>query len=290
MRQSLFFWIITLLLAAGCQSANYEKQIQDLKEENARQVSKNQAQQEYIEKITSSVVDIQRNLNRIQLRQEKIAKVSSDIEKSAQRSDSTLKENILKNISDIDTYLLENQKALSALESDLKNADFKIESLENLVAELRFSVLQREKQIMILKEEVRNLNVQISALQNTVDVLDDVILQQEEELAKAYYVIGSESELEQKNIIEVKGGLLGVIGRTVVASDSFNPESFIEINTISTDTIPIPAALDDISLVSLHEKKSYTLKALLNDRSLLMIKNPYSFWLKSKFLIITISE
>ncbi len=290
MRQLLFFWIITLLLAAGCQSANHEKQIQDLKEENARQVSKNQAQQEYIEKITSSVVDIQRNLNRIQLRQEKIAKVSSDIEQSAQRSDSTLKENIIKNISDIDTYLLESQKALSALESDLKNADFKIESLENLVAELRFSVLQREKQIMILKEEVRNLNVQISALQNTVDVLDDVILQQEEELAKAYYVIGSESELEQKNIIEVKGGLLGVIGRTVVASDSFNPESFIEINTISTDTIPIPAALDDISLVSLHEKKSYTLKALSSDRSLLMIENPYSFWLKSKFLIITTSE
>lgn len=278
-----------LLMILGCESAYYEKQIQNLKEENARQNAESEAQKKYMEQVTSSVIDIQRNLNLIQLRQQKIAKVSADIERSPQRRDSVLKQNILKSISDIDAYLVENQKALNALEEDLKNSDFTIKNLENLVAELRFTMLQREKEVLLLKQEIRNLNVQITVLQNTVDVLDKVIVQQEKELSKAFYIVDSEDQLEKNGIIEIKGGILGVIGRTIMPSSTFDEALFNQINMVTTDSIEIRGSKDDIQLITLHEQKAYSLETQSENRSFLIIHNPYQFWRKSKYLIISVN-
>ncbi len=280
---------LLLLMILGCESAYYEKQIQNLKEENARQNAESEAQKKYMEQVTSSVIDIQRNLNLIQLRQQKIAKVSADIERSPQRRDSVLKQNILKSISDIDAYLVENQKALNALEEDLKNSDFTIKNLENLVAELRFTMLQREKEVLLLKQEIRNLNVQITVLQNTVDVLDKVIVQQEKELSKAFYIVDSEDQLEKNGIIEIKGGILGVIGRTIMPSSTFDEAMFNQINMVTTDSIEIRGSKDDIQLITLHEQKAYSLETQSENRSFLIIHNPYQFWRKSKYLIISVN-
>lgn len=290
MRYTFVIFTFLSLTFFGCESAKYEKQIQDLQTKNEKQIAENEAQKAYIEQVTKSVVEIQRNLNLIQLRQEKIAKVSSDIEKSPERSDSTLKQNILKNISDIDQFLLDNQRALKALEDDLKNSEFQISNIENLVTELKFSIIQREKQILALKEEVRNLNVQINALQNTVDVLDQVIYEQEKELSKAYYIIGTEDELEQQGVVEIKGGVLGLLGRTLVPTNTFNEEKFKVINTITTDSISVQAPIDGFEILTIHEKSSYSLVSYDQKKTWLVIQNPYEFWMKSKFLIIVVTN
>jgi hypothetical protein len=279
---------LLLIVLVGCDSPELKQRVAELEEEKNRVQEENDRQKQYVEQITGGVTEIQKNLNLIRQREEMITKASSDIEKSNKLGTDAVKKDILKNISDIDTYLIENQKQLLKLEKKVRSSQNKIANLDKLVAELRTAVLEREAQIVQMKREIRNLNIQIAALESTVSVLDEVIEQQEKELVTAYYIVGTEAELEQKRIIETSGGILGLIGKTVVPAKESDPSHFTEIDISVTDEIQVNANVENVELITTHNASSYELVPKGNNQTILRIKDSEGFWQKTKYMIVLI--
>ncbi|NTV47992.1 MAG: hypothetical protein HGB11_16070, partial [Chlorobiales bacterium] len=279
---------LLLIVLVGCDSPELKQRVAELEEEKSRVQEENDRQKQYVEQITGGVTEIQKNLNLIRQREEMITKASSDIEKSNKLGTDAVKKDILKNISDIDTYLIENQKQLLKLEKKVRSSQNKIANLDKLVAELRTAVLEREAQIVQMKREIRNLNIQIAALESTVSVLDEVIEQQEKELVTAYYIVGTEAELEQKRIIETSGGILGLIGKTVVPAKESDPSHFTEIDISVTDEIQVNANVENVELITTHNASSYELVPKGNNQTILRIKDSEGFWQKTKYMIVLI--
>lgn len=282
--------VLLLIGLAGCDSPELKRQVAQLQEEKNKTQEESDRQKQYIEQITGSVMEIQKNLNLIRQREALISKASSDIEKSNKLGSDAVKKDILKNIADIDAYLIENQKQLIKLQKKVNSSQVKITNLDKLVAELKTAVIEREAQIVQLKNEIRNLNIQIAALESTVTVLDEVIEQQEKELVTAYYIVGTEEQLRQKGIIESSGGILGLIGRTVVPAKEFDLSQFSTIDISVTDQIQINANVQNVELITTHNTSSYELVPKGNKQTLLKIKDTDGFWQKSKYIVVLIGS
>lgn len=284
-----YLFVLLLVVLAGCDSPELKQRMIQLEEEKSRIQEESDFQKQHIEQITGAVAEIQRNLNLIREREEMITKASADIEKSRLDSNA-IKKDILKSISDIDRCLIENQKQLLRLEKNARSSQNKIANLDKLVAELRTAILEREAQIVQLKKEVRNLNIQIAALESTVSVLDEVIEQQGKELATAYYIVGTESELEQKGIIQTSGGLLGLIGKTVVPAKESDPSLFTRIDISVTGEILLNANVENVELITTHPASSYELVPKGKYQTALIIKDSEGFWQKTRYMIVLIKS
>ena len=110
------------------------------------------------------------------------------------------------------------------------------------------------------------------------------ISSQMEELQKAYYVIGEMKELQEKNIINSQGGMLGM-GKTQKMSDNIDNSTFKQIDCVNTTTIPVNCKKP--KMLTTHPYNSYLLD---KDKSgyvtNLEITNPEKFWSISKYLVI----
>lgn len=283
-----YLLVLLLIGLAACDSPELKRQVEQLQEEKNKVQEESDRQKKYVEQITGSVMEIQKNLNLIRQREALISKASSDIEKSNTLGSDAVKKDILKNISDIDAYLIENQKQLVKLQKKVNSSQIKITNLDKLVAELKTAVIEREAEIVRLKNEIRNLNIQIAALESTVSVLDNVIEQQEKELVTAYYIVGTEEQLRQKGIIESSGGILGLIGRTVVPAKEFDLSQFSTIDISVTDQVQINANVQDVELITTHNASTYELVPKGNKQTLLKIKDTDGFWQKSKYMVVLI--
>ncbi|ACF14551.1 conserved hypothetical protein [Chloroherpeton thalassium ATCC 35110] len=284
-----FFILLLILFFVGCTEDNSLKQeFHELKKEKQKANELVQKQQAFVEEVTQDLVEIQRNLNQIHQKQEHLTKTSSDIEKYKREGSKSLKDSIVKQIADIDVFLKKNQERLTDLERTVKNSDIKISHLQSLINELREAIIEREEEIYLLKEEVKHLNIQIAALESTVDVLDEVIEKQEKELTTAYYVIGSEQELLAAGIVEVKGGILGLIGQSVMLSNDFNLSKFNELDIVLNTDFTIDRPAENIRILTSHSKSSYELKPRGPNVTQLVINDIDTFWKKSKYLVVLI--
>ena len=108
---------------------------------------------------------------------------------------------------------------------------------------------------------------------------------------KAYYVIGTEKELQEKGIVVKEGGanLLFIHpGRTLVPSRALDPKAFVAIDQRDMKTIPVPDSTRRYRIVSRqsldatdvpwHDATSF--------KGDLKITKPDEFWATSRYLIL----
>ena len=245
-----------------------------------------------IDDVFISLNQIAENLNAIKER-EKI--VESSAANREIRLDATSR--ISSDIAAIDRLLAENRETIARLERNvqlLRNANVQIASLENLVKELSAQINTKDGEITELKgyiehlsTEVSGLNTRVEGLSSTVEQLsaDNTQLERQvyattTQLNTVHYIVGSERELMNKEIVYKSG----FIGRTLRMTDNRTLNGFAQVDMRSLNEIIIGQR--NVTVVTTHPADSYEMVMAGNVYSSLMITNPEKFWEYSKVLVV----
>lgn len=287
--RKLIFASLVLPLAVACN--------QDVKEENTRLKSENeqlsQENQQQDSLINSFVADfsrIQENLASIREKEESIqAAREGGLEKSAD-----IRESVLQDVEAINELLSDNKKTINDLNDKLKRYSYEVGKFKTMVANLNKEIETKDAQVMELKENLATMNFEMAKLNSKLDTVSarskiqqEIIEEQTENLHTAYYAVGTTKDLEENEVIDRKGGIIG-IGRTKTVAEDFNRDYFTKIDITKTKVIPLNSDDDDVKLVSNHPTDSYKWNKAEDRVTSLEITNPDKFWKTSKYLVVLV--
>ncbi len=239
--------------------------------------------------------DIETNLTEISSR---YSKVNTLRQQNPERNQK-VKGEITDELAVIDNMMAQNKQKIAQLNSKIKSLGAENEKLQNFIETLNARMTEQENQINSLMNELTISKATISKLSANVSDLtrsnkekDDEIARQNDEMAyladnshRAYYVVGTYSELKEKGIVSKEGGLLF---KSQKATNSVNLSKFNLIDRNKVTTIEVN--LRKAKLISDHPKGSYEFVMDDTDKKVvkqLVIKDVASFWSKTDFLIIS---
>jgi DNA repair exonuclease SbcCD ATPase subunit len=287
--RKLFFVSLVFPFAIACN--------QEVKEDNARlkteneQLSKeNQQQDSLINSFVADFTRIQENLATIREKEESIEQArEGGFEQSG-----NVRETVLKDVEAINELLSENRKTISDLNDNLKKYSYEVGKFKKMVANLNKEIDAKDAQVIELKENLATMNFEMSKLNSKLDTVtarskmqQQLIEEQTESLNTAYYAVGNSKDLEANQVIDRKGGIIG-IGRTKTVAEDFNRDYFTKIDITKTKVIPLDSDDDDVKLVSNHPSDSYKWNKTEDKVTSLEITNPDKFWKTSKYLVVLV--
>ncbi|WP_346863239.1 hypothetical protein [uncultured Draconibacterium sp.] len=247
----------------------------------------------------SSIVEYLNDFNEILVTLDSIKKVEKLVTVQSARGremNYRQKKMILEDIDLLNKLIQDNKAQITALQKKLNQANYKIGTLNSTIVELERMVQNLEKQVEDKDTEIIALSKQVEKLTRNITVLNEkitvietesaektsTIQKQTLELNKAYYAYGSFAELSENNVIERKGGVLG-IGKSVTMKEDFNRDYFTEVDIREFDLIPLMVKKADV--VSVHSAGSFHISGE-KTADTLFIDNKTEFWKASKFLVI----
>lgn len=233
---------------------------------------------------------IEDNLNQINDKYSSVQKMS----RGGIENNNNVKGEINDQIANIETMLADNKTKLANLNAKLKTAGNESSQLQEFVAKLEQRITDQEAQITALRTELENSKVIIKGLNENINTLhaanqekDATIARQTAEANKAYFIVGSYSELKNAGIVNKSGGFIG-IGKKQSASANMNTELFTMIDRTKVTTITINQKKPVV--ISKHPADSYELVADESDPSVtayLKILNPGTFWKYTNYLVVS---
>lgn len=244
-----------------------------------------------IETFFNDFGEIQANLDSI-----KKLETLIDVSSSGEVYKSNQKEKILADISTLNGLLKDNNEMIANLKHRLHNSTLKSGKLESMVNDLeqqsnslQENLKEKDAQIAELNERIEQQNENIGTLNDQIAEISvkselqlDSLKMQKDALNKAYYTVGSVSELKDEGIVEREGGILG-IGSVPVMSDKFTQEYFTRVDKSNFDYLPLPSR--KAKVVSVHPIDSYHLSG--DEASdTLYVDKPDEFWSASKYLVV----
>ncbi len=271
-------------LLLGCANKEMEEKIRRLEKEKAQIEAESNEKQRQIDDILAAMSEIQESLNAVRETQAVVARTASDME-ARQKNSQAMKARIIDGIRDIENAMAENRRKMEELQQKLKGYQGKIKSLERMAKSLQETIAQKDKEIAMLKEEIARLNIQVATLTSSVQEKEGIIQEQERMLQSAYYIVDTENNLKEKGILEYKGGIIG-IGSTITTTQDFDVSQFKKIDINEVREFSIPRNIHQIRVLTTHSTSSYELSAVTEKESVLRIKDPKTFWEKSKFLVV----
>jgi seryl-tRNA synthetase len=204
------------------------------------------------------------------------------------------RERINLQISSINNLMARNNKLIAQLTKDSKNANVKNASLLKAIVVLNNRLLEKDMDLKRLDEQLQSTNDKVIVLET---IGEDLRTQNNQNAASiveltgslhtAYYIVGSAKELENLNIIDKKGGILGM-GKTKQLKEDFEKTNFTCIDY--TDIVIIPVNGNNAKLISNHPAESYYMELDVNMKdytSNLIILDAEKFWSVSKYLVVT---
>jgi hypothetical protein len=190
----------------------------------------------------------------------------------------------------LNSVVKKNRETIERLNVLLEKSEDNYKKLEDSVWALNNILARKQGELYSLKKELNSLNDDFMEVQSAMfflfvqNALKDEILSEEIESAQtAYYIVGSNETLKKANIIDTKGGLIG-IGKTPVVSGEAGPEQFIKLNYTQTRVIPVNSKT--MKIVSSHPKNTYEIIKENNMIISLNITNPEEFWQFTKYLVV----
>lgn len=275
--------IAAIMFLTACNQqkvSSLEQEVHQLKNQNELIRGQSAGKDQFIEEYATTLNDVYANLEKIREREGLISEYSKSVE-GANRTG--LKDKMLSNIESIDSYINRSKIKLNTLRSKYKESELTSKTFEQALENLTKELELKEIYIADLKLEIDQLNSQVSEARFAVKERDLIIEGQQDQLNQAYFIIGTDEELEQKKIISEKGGLLG-FGKTKVVSSTLDANDFNIADISQTSYIRIDQNADDFEIVSIHATDSYQ---LISDSisTKLAIINPAEFW-KMRYLVI----
>ncbi len=237
---------------------------------------KEAALQEFI----ASFNEIQENLNAIKEKEKIVVNAS-------EKGDVKKKEDQIKeDIQSIYDLMSKNKNRINSLSKKLKDANLKIEGMDQMIANMQATIDQKDVEISDLKTRIEGLNIELSNLNTNYKMVEAESAEKTEIINTAFYAIGTSKELIEKKVITKEGGFIG-IGKSAKMQSDFNKDYFTKINAEQTQSINIGAK--KVKLLSTHPSGSYK---LVGEKPVqkIDITNPKEFWSVSKYLVIVIEQ
>jgi flagellar biosynthesis chaperone FliJ len=195
---------------------------------------------------------------------------------------------------------------LRQYKSDIKSLAFVNKNYSSFISTLQKTILIREKQISDLQIQVQDLRRRLSEkereLSRTLRILQDEVAEKQKirfNLTKeistlsdeydqikytAYYVYGTEDELEKKGLVKFKGGIfLFGLGKTPVPSSFESNSDFIKVDTRYTLELSFPSEIK--SIISPQDLNYCKING-----NRLKITESGKFWEGSRYLFIVTKE
>ena len=204
------------------------------------------------------------------------------------------KKEITDQMTSISAIMAENKEKLAQLNSRVNQLGRKNADLQAYITRLEERSAAQEQQISELLTELENNKVVIKGLNKNVSELtvsnqqkDEYIAQQIAEANRAWFVVGSYSELKAAGIVTKSGGFIG-IGRKQGTVADMNTEHFTQIDRTKVTTISINKK--KAVVISQHPENSYELVADEEESGVtayLRILNPTQFWKYTDYLVVS---
>ncbi|MCK9206551.1 MAG: hypothetical protein M0P66_05505 [Salinivirgaceae bacterium] len=237
--------------------------------------------------VMGTFLEIENNLDDIKAKENLITMTVKDVEDQRSRE-----EKINDDINAIYDLMQKNKEKVSKLEKQLKNAHIKNKELGKTIQALQDKLAEKNAEIVQLRQQLLDMNLKIDELTYTLDTLKfdsqvktEIIKAQDESLNTAYFLIGTEKELKEKQILDKKGGFIGIGGGKNLNKD-FDKELFNAIDIRNKTSFEIKSK--KMRIITTHPTASYQIYGEKPVDSL-VVKEPLEFWSVSKYLVIVIN-
>ena len=286
MKKLIFILVLSAIFMASCNT--HTKELEQLKQEN-EVLKKNLALRDQdISSFMQVFNEIGDNIAQIKAREQLIAKQTSNIE-AGQDKVAVVKDDLMA----IDELMRKNRENIQNLSAKLKSSRFENKELQKMVANLERTISDKDIEIVGLVKELETLNYEVKDLYSSVSKLESenvekgsIINNQDKALNQAFYLIGAEKELKEKEVITKKGGFAG-IGRVEKLNQDLNQGLFTEIDIREKNTFPIDGK--KVKLLTNHPSDSYIIRKNDDDRYYSFeITKPEEFWRSSKYMVLTV--
>jgi hypothetical protein len=235
-------------------------------------------------------LEIERNLNEITIKEKVIVLNNA---KGGEMAQST-KERINMQISSINSLMERNKMLITKLTKSSKEANIKNASLLKSIVVLNNRLLEKDMDLKKLDQQLQTSNDKVVVLETIGEDLRNQnnqnaarIVELTGSLHTAYYIVGTAKELENLNVIDKKGGVLG-LGKTNQLKEDFEKTSFTSIDY--NDIVIIPVNGKEATLISSHPAESYYLELDVNMKNYttnLIILDAEKFWSVSKYMVLS---
>ncbi len=209
------------------------------------------------------------------------------------------KQQIINNISMINTLLEDNKLKIASLEKSLSyykagkkelihSIDLTVEKVKNQqkqIEDFKTALIERDFKINELNNTIQNQNLSIQNQDKSIQELAQLNKSQETKLNKTYFTYGTYKQLKQKHVIQNKSGLLS-LKKVKVLSKDINKEEFSEIDMYKNTAISMYGKNPEI--ISTHPDGTYKLERKSDELALLTISDPENFWKVSKYLVVQV--
>jgi hypothetical protein len=286
---------IIVLLAVGIiayslYSREHKKLLGLMEEQKVTLTDKITARDSVISEWIMTFDDIEKNIALIKEKEKIITQNSSNTEISKDK-----RQQVLEDISYINTLLEQNKKKIASLNAQLKKSGGTIKALQDKITGLEATMKQNENEIAELKTElvdkkfeVEQLNTHMTVLNDTIAKKDEKITLQTNELNKAFYAVGTYKELKAKGLLTKEGGFIG-LGKTASLTGNLPDSALVQIDITKTKSIAVDAK--SAKLISEHPSGSYEFIRESDKRiKSLEIKDPAVFWKISKYAVLEITK
>lgn len=233
-------------------------------------------------------------LNEIESNLSEISSRYSQVSTLRQQNPERNRGQITDQLAGIESLLAKNKEKIASLNSKVSALGQENTKLQEFIDQLNKRVEDQEKQISDLMSELAISKSTIQQLSDNVTELtasnqekDEYIAYQTEEANKAYYIVGTYSELKEMGIVNKSGGFIG-IGKKQQASENMDVSHFQTIDRTKVTTITVNQRKAQV--ISKHPEGSYELVMDENDSktvAYLSIKDVNAFWRFTKYLVIS---
>lgn len=217
-------------------------------------------------------------------------------------------ERINREIGHIESLMNENQHLIASLQTKVGNQDkqlikynYRINGLNKKIEQYKTQAYELNQLNNSLSEdliEVKHENIVLTfnneQKENQIDEQTEVINKQTEDINKkeelihtVFYTVSSYRDLEDAEVVQKEGGLLG-FGTTRILKDDFDRSKFIKIDKRRNTLIPVFSK--KAKLITKHNSSSY--EWVVEDQQIKWIKisDPELFWESTKYMVIATRE
>jgi chromosome segregation ATPase len=253
--------------------------INDLKEENGALKTELAQKDSTITNYIGYINEIRANLDLIKDKQRFIISKKTNSE-ALQADDASL----IEEIKLLGQLMADNKSKIFTLKSNVKDANLKMDGLDEMIMSLTEDVDEKNMEIFQLQQELENVDAAFSELFEAYTDKATMLNEANIKLNTAYYTIGTKAELLENEVITKEGGILGV-GASKELKNDFNRSYFTEVAIDAVAEIPLGSK--KVELVTTHPSSSYELVGE-DPVEKIIIKNSEEFWSVSKYLVVLV--
>ena len=276
--------VAAFALLAGCNRPGKEEveKIKSLAMQDSARAYQATQRDSLITTYLDDLDEIQDNLDHIKARENIITMAPPDISGSADD-----KQTVVQEVKELDNWILENDKKMNDLQRMLKRMDNKNTHLEDLVTHLTQEIAEKDEEISQLQARIGKADDSVrlvtARFNDSIKVIRSQRIQMTE-MNAVYYISGTMKDLEDKGVINKRGGFVGV-GRVAELNSSVNNVVFSTANLLSLKGINLHGKFR--RLITIHPDNAYQIINNAKTDSII-ITMPSIFWRESKYLVIAI--